>query len=891
MIIRDMIKLVQDEEHDIQERLLVLITLIAFIALFIVFLGGIFVGENIGGQIVVGAALIAFGLIIYFSLKKNAFRLGAILCSFIIVFIIMPLTFFTSGGVLGGAPAWILLSAVFITMTTEGRIRVFLLGSELVVTVMCYVIGYLHPEKIDAHTVETGYKDQLLSVVVVSAMVCLMVGYSIKVYRRANLKGEFQRKEIDELNRAQNQFFSSMSHEIRTPINSIIGLNEMILREDISKEVEEDALNIQSSSRLLLNIINDLLDMSKIESGRMEVRPVAYDVRTLLSDVVGTITVRIREKGLDFKIYVDPSLPAELYGDELKLKQILINILSNAAKYTKEGNVSFSVQGRKQENNNIILTFTVSDTGIGIRKDSIPNLFSAFKRVDVEKNRYIEGTGLGLAIVKQLLDLMGGSVKVNSVYMQGSTFIVDIPQGIVSEENIGSISFENSTINKRQDYRTLFTAKGAKVLAVDDNTVNLLVIKKLLRNTGLVIDTAESGEEALQKTLAGRYDVILMDHLMPEMDGIECFHRIREQEGGLCKEAMVCMLTANAGSDNIALYNKEGFDGYLLKPVTGELLEKEIMRLLPRELIVLPDNPDSTPDQGEFLKRDTDRKLNVMITTDSICDLPASMIKKKLISVMPYHIMTKKGIFLDGIEAESRFLNSYVEDKELWIRSGAPESSEYEKFFSEQLKKANNIIHISASSGISRGFSHASEASGAFNNVSVFDSSHISSGMGIIVMEAARLAKEGKSVEDILKELTEIKSRIHTSFIVEDTLYLSRTGRINPLLTRLINAFMLHPMPILVLRKAKMTLGGICFGSRENAFKKYISQTLNTTSPVDTKLLFITSAGIPSSELKQIEKEVREMIKFDKVVFQKASLATSVNCGPGCFGLLFMTVA
>ena len=253
-----------------------------------------------------------------------------------------------------------------------------------------------------------------------------------------------QHLEIEKLNKAQNGFFSNMSHEIRTPINTIIGLNEMILREDVSEEVMEDAANIRSAGKLLLNLINDILDMSKIQSGRMQLINGPYQTGEMLSDLVGMMWIRAKEKKLEFRVDVSPDLPNELIGDDVRIKQILINVLNNAIKYTKEGSVSLSVQCEYTDENTCNMIYSVTDTGVGIKPEDIPYLFSAFKRVDEDSNKHIEGTGLGLSIVKQLVDLMGGKVTVNSVYTKGSTFIIEIPQVCENQEKMGQYNFDKT---------------------------------------------------------------------------------------------------------------------------------------------------------------------------------------------------------------------------------------------------------------------------------------------------------------------------------------------------------------------------------------------------------------------------------------------------------------
>ena len=423
----------------------------------------------------------------------------------------------------------------------------------------------------------------------VLGLVVLFLEFS---FRENNINNEIQKREISDLNNAQNRFFSSMSHEIRTPINTIIGLNEMILREKVSDEVAEDAVNIRAASNMLLHLINDILDMSKISSGQMKLTPVNYHPGDMLSEIVGMLWLRAREKGLDFHIELAPDIPSELYGDEVRIKQILINVLNNAIKYTQKGSVTLSIQCNGINKGVADIVYSVKDTGVGIRKESLPHLFTAFKRVDEEENRYIEGTGLGLSIVKELTELMGGKVTVNSVYTQGSTFVIEIPQTVTDFTVIKDINFEerHRAVNMSGSYRCSFEAKDAKVLVVDDNESNLMVAQKLLRDTKVQIDTASSGAAALEKTLEKSYDVILMDHLMPNMDGVECLRHIRNQAGGLNRTTPIIVLTANAGSDNRDLYARAGFDGYLVKPVSGDALEKALMKHISADKLVLSDS-------------------------------------------------------------------------------------------------------------------------------------------------------------------------------------------------------------------------------------------------------------------------------------------------------------
>lgn len=382
---------------------------------------------------------------------------------------------------------------------------------------------------------------------------------------------------------AKAKFLANMSHEIRTPINTIIGMNEMILRENRDAEVAEYARNVQNASRLLLGLINDVLDFSKIEAGKLDILEANYCLSKMLTDVVQGIRIKAESKRLKVKIEVEEALPSVLKGDEIRIRQILNNLLSNAVKYTKQGIITLTVKGIWEEDT-FSLHMSVSDTGIGIRKEDQAKLFGSFQRLEEEKNRYIEGTGLGLNITKQLAELMGGSIKVKSEYQKGSCFTVVIPQRVIDKTAIGKLEDaykrDNAAIEgtKHQVY-----APTAEVLVVDDNEMNLAVVNALLKRTGIRLTMASSGTECLELCRKFCYDLILMDHMMPKPDGVETLHLLRKDERSFNRNTKVIMLTANAIAGMTEKYVEEGFSDYLAKPVVAEELEAMLGRHLPTE--------------------------------------------------------------------------------------------------------------------------------------------------------------------------------------------------------------------------------------------------------------------------------------------------------------------
>lgn len=397
--------------------------------------------------------------------------------------------------------------------------------------------------------------------------------------------------------RAKTEFIANMSHEIRTPINAILGMNEIILRESNEENIKEYSENIRSASKKLLGIINDILDFSKIESKKMEIIPVPYHVSSLVNDLHNLVADRAASKGLKLNFSVNPKMPENLIGDEMRINQIALNILTNAVKYTQEGFVECTIDYVEQ-GEDILMSLEVKDSGIGIQKDDIDRLFDSFQRVDEKRNRSIEGTGLGLSIVKQLVDLMDGELSVQSTYGKGSDFVVHIPQKVLSEEPVGDYK---KRIRKRESEQEvnagILFAPEARVLAVDDNEMNLKVLQGLLKRTRIQLDLAGSGQEAIEIVQEKEYDLVFLDHRMPHMDGIETLKTIKERK--LLGTVPVIALTANAISGAREMYIQNGFQDYLSKPISGDRLEEVLKRWLPAEKIM-----QDIPAEGEDIQED-----------------------------------------------------------------------------------------------------------------------------------------------------------------------------------------------------------------------------------------------------------------------------------------------
>lgn len=409
------------------------------------------------------------------------------------------------------------------------------------------------------------------------------------------MESEQKKQQAIMAREAQAKFLANMSHEIRTPINAVIGMNEMILRENNDDTIKEYAQNIQSASSMLLELVNDILDFSKIESGELELVEENYVLASVIQDEKLLLNARVAGKPISTLIEVDPKIPSVLLGDKLRVKQILTNLLSNGVKYTQRGNIRLRVSYEWMDVDNIMLTFEIADTGRGIRKEDMPKLFDKFKRLDLIENHNVEGTGLGLSIVKRLVEQMKGTIHVESEYGKGSVFTVSIPQKVVDRKEIGN--FEKAVKESRKEKQmteTLFTAPDAVIMVVDDNRMNLNLMKALIKRTGMQIDLASGGAQCLELTRSKKYDIILMDHMMPEMDGVETLKTLRSDEGNVNRHTIVVALTANAIAGSREMYLEYGFDDYLSKPIQANILDEMLIRLLPPDLVEKKDGVDGS---------------------------------------------------------------------------------------------------------------------------------------------------------------------------------------------------------------------------------------------------------------------------------------------------------
>ncbi len=886
--IREFSRSLFPENLSLEERVSRMVLLLAFFG-SIIGMGRVACGVT---PIVLAALVpmcVVAGVALYMATERQQTKLASWVLVLIYNLVLFPLVFIMSGGVGSGTPVWLVLGLVYIFVLFRGRDVVIAMAVSLAAFLGTYIFSYTHPQFVMVVSSEYSYLDSCITLVVVSIFIGILMRIQFVTYDKERRLAQQQKEEIEEIAHSKDLFFANMSHEIRTPINTIIGLNEMILREDISDEIAENAINIQNASKMLLTTINDILDLSKLESGKMEIVPAQYEISAMFSDLVNLIWIRAHQKELEFKVDIDPEIPSMLYGDEVRIKQIVTNFLTNAVKYTEKGAVTLTAKAERTAPDEILLRVSVADTGMGIRKEDLDNLFSSFKRIDGRENRNIEGTGLGLNISRQLAEMMGGRLYVDSIYRQGSTFTLEVRQRIVNVKPIGTINFSaQKQLDYRSKYKQIFTAPDASILVVDDNEMNRMVAVKLLRGTGMTVETAAGGRECLKKTAEKAYHVILMDHMMPDMDGEETMRAVRSQVKGYCQKTPILALTANVMTNAEQVYRDMGFDGYLAKPINSALLEASLLKYLPPELVEYTAAEKETEDEGESAVRQVTsaRKRKLAVTADCICDLPKELLEKYQIRLMYCYVHTKEGRFCDLFEVSSDSILEYLKTEGNYAHSSTAEPEKYEEFFSETLKEAEHVLHITATTGLSGAYPNALQASRSFGNVTVFNSAHISSGHGLMVLRAAQLAEEGKSVEEICQDLEEFKDVVCSNFLVPSTDALYRNGKLSGAVHGLCHVLNLHP--VLRMSQNDLKLWKIETGSIRRAKAKYIRQLLSHARQIDERVLFLTYAGCSVRQLEEIQEEVEKYVHFDRIILQKASATVSSNCGVGVFGLMYL---
>ena len=883
-----MLKKIQDvffnEKLDIKERLFRIILISGTVAVGVAILQGLTLVNAQNLMLLYTVMFVVFAVAFVLTFKYRNMELSATLLGFVIVVIALPFIFLKGGGVNSGAGLWLCLGIFYVFIMYNGKKLLFFLSLTLIIDIGCYVIAYLNPSVVEElATPFEKHFDSIFAVVIVGLTVGSVLRFQLRLFERERDIKEIQQAEVEALSKSKDIFFASMSHEIRTPINSIIGLNELILRQNPSEEIQDYAKNIQNASKMLLNLVNDILDLSQLEVHKMELVEGAYDTNAMFREIVDIIQVRMAEKELNFQVQLDEQLPMKLYGDERRIKQILLNLLSNAVKYTENGTVTLNCEYEKISEERIRMIVSVADTGIGIRKEELNHLFDAFHRVNSEKTNKIEGTGLGLSIAKHLLDLMGGEITVDSIYTQGSEFRVTIEQKIVDETPMGEFLVVSSARKKAAYYTRSFEAPEARVLVVDDDDLNLVITSKLLQETKVTVDTANCVDECLKKTQKTPYDLILMDYMMPEMDGGSLLKEIRKQEAGLCRDADVVLLSANVLEEKKNEYILLGFDGILEKPIDAMRLEQEVLKHIPDDMIEYRREEDTFVQGQYFVSRATKKRKRIYITSDGVCDLPKELLEKYDVRLIDLYITTENGRFRDTKEIDIYNLSRYLSKKDSTAYSLSPTVEDYERFFAEVLMEADDVIYYAMAKKSGRCYENAMEAAKGFSRVHVVDSAHISSGQGLLVLHAAKMASEGATVVQILNETEAVKQRIHSSFILPSAKILYQKGFTDRITEKICDIFHMHP--VLGTLNSKVTVLGVRVGRMEKVWRNFIRFHIRGSAKTDDRIIFVVHAGCSVRQQELIVEEINRCMRFKQIVFTPASTASTCNSGLGSIGI------
>ncbi len=888
-----LIQLVSDKDSDLRERMLRTIIFLGGLASIVSGAEMIIISKMETEIVCMMSALfiiMAISVIMVFKFRKN--ELAAMFLAVAVAMILFPIMYILGGGIDSGTPVMLTLGILYIYVMFSGK-KVWLF---LFLTMMSYGVtfwlSYKYPEIIKSMPSLTAiYLDTYLSVVIVGLIGGIIIKAHMKVYEAEHDLNIKQTKELERSNAARNAFFANMSHEIRTPINAIIGLNEMIIRSNPGSEIQEYARDIQAASKMLLNQVNDILELSQLEMEKMSITSEPYYTKDMLRDLIELVRVQAEKKSLEFYLDIDKNLPTALQGDERRLKQVLLNILDNAVKYTKEGSVTFSVLSEPCDNGEVLLKMKVSDTGIGIRKEDLSSIYDAFNRFDEKKNKRILGNGLGLSITKQLVDLMGGDITVDSIYTKGTVFTVTLRQPVVDNKPIGDVNYLGRKLEKAEEYKPLFEAPEARILIVDDSKMNRMVASRLLSSTKVQIDVACGGVECLEMTSKKFYHVILLDYMMPDMSGPEVLKELRKREDGLIKETAIIALTGNVLFDARQQCLSEGFDGYVEKPIQGKLLEEEILKFLPPDIIEYQEVDENNhilrePEHfGRIQKLSRRRRKKVCITTDCTCDIPTELLEKYDVKVMYLYIKTPNGRFADTREIDSDSIEQYISSESSTAYGDKVSVEEYEEFFAEALTQADDVIHISLASRCGKSYGVACMAAKCFDHVHIIDSGQISCGQALLTLHASKMALEGKNAGEICDRLEKMVSNVHTRFIMPSADIFYNNGRTNAFVATVCRAFQLHPYAGMIQKKAAMR--ALLGGTIESAWRQGIYWMFHGKKNIDSEVVFITHVGCSVKQQEWIKREILKRVPFKEVIIQKASFTSACNVGIGSIGISY----
>ena len=875
-------------EYNIREKLLKKLIDIGVIMCFFGMIEQIVVQPCIKSIMLMVILLVS--LIIGHILSSNLNRtdLAAIVIGVVAIYVVFPLMYFNNGGIMGGAPVWFVLGIFYIIGIFDGIKMYLFLILAIMADIAVYLIGYKYPKLIIP--IESNFLavlDSLFAIVFVGIFLGMIMKFQLKSYSKAREIAIYQKNETEKISASRSKLFANMSHEIRTPINTIIGLDEMILRDDtISDEVAENAAVIQNAGIMLLSLVNDILDFSQIENKKMRIYDVSYNTQEMFSELISVIRNRIESKGLAFYVNIEHTLPSVLCGDPKRIKQVLLNILVNAAKYTKEGSVTLTANSEIISDKRCKITVSVADTGIGIKKEVIDRIFDSFSRADGSEINRIEGTGLGLSICKQLMDLMGGEITVDSIYTKGSVFSIVLEQDIIDGSPIGNIDFLAKKEGEHTKFRHLFEAPDVRVLVVDDNDASRMVTVKLLRGTKVQIDEANSALEALNLTCQRYYNIILLDYMMPEINGVEALQKIKQQENGLCRGSQVLLMTAEGERNVINDIMQEGFDGYIEKPLEGNRLEASIMSHIPNEFLEYCIDTHYVSEKslaGDMQEKADVLKKKLIITTDCVCDIPIEEAKSMSVKQVYQYINTPGGRFKDTVEIGIDNISDMILNDRKKISVSAVSVEDYEDFFATRLTEAKEIIHISVAMNLGKSYYNASNAAKCFGSVNVVNSGQLSCGMRIVLKYAAQKLSEGADAKEVITMINSIQGRIKAEFLLDSIEPFYENGFVGKRKKIIFEALNLHP--ILVVKRSSLHIRSFMVGDFDKARVRFVKRTVKKLKGRQISDINISHSGIPVKEQELIAAIIEKNVNCDDFVIEKSSVTNACISGPGTIGI------
>lgn len=873
-----------DKNLSLKDRSFRAILIFGAIASFLAMLEGFFMSPTFMSNFILILLFVTLCISMVLTFRLGKIQFSMILIGLILIAVVLPMVYINCGAEEGGAAIWLTMGIAYAFIFFSGKLLVFFTVLAVIMDVIAISIGYHFPELVSAKT--TGYLshiDILFSILAVGFFFGTILKFQSKVYDQERQIVLEQKEEIEIGNDEKMRFFSNMSQELKNPISNILELNELLSRENLSEDGIDNLMNLNHECKFLLSFVSDILDCAKLENENLALENEEYDTIEQITEIVDKFGNQAKSKNLDFVVKVNSHLPRRLVGDAKRIQQIVMNLLFAALQTTEKGSIGLEIGCEEIGEEWTEVIFKITDTGSGIRKDEIPYLFDAFKREALVRDSMAERHGISLTICKQLVDLMDGEITVDSIYTKGSTFTVTIEQKVADHEEVGVLNNYRKKEMGRYIYRHSFEAPEARILVVDDNEMNLMIFQKLLRETKVQIEVASSGTEALAKTYNRYYNIIFIDYMMPGMNGVETLSRIRRQENGMNRDTTIIALVKDELQGGEKTYVEMGFTSFLKKPVLGEKLENKILQYLPDDIVEYL--RDTGVAENEIIKGATKMKRKLMITTDIVSDIPEDMAESLGIKLLHLYIRTPKGRFCDQTELVNNNYSLFRDDELLDTALDSASVEEYEEFFAQALLEADEIVHISLSNSAGQSYRNAVQAAKGYGHVKVIDSERISCAQGLMVIYASKLAKMGRTSEQIVEEVENIKNKTYASFVTKGPDQLYHMGYTSEFTKNMINLLGLRPK--IDISTGCPRISGALSSDLENMYRKFVLSEFKRTNRINNSILLISHAGVSQKEIGRLIHEIRKRIRFEKVIVCPASASNTCGAGLGTFGFAY----